>query len=71
MDAGQVPTKRVSVRWIMTDPAFERGVRDARAGRPFPVAFDTWKVNSAWNYERGRVWARRVPASVDLKPMDA
>ena len=67
MDKGQIPTKAVSVRRIMTDPAFKRGVRDARAGRPFPVAFDTWEVNSAWNYERGRVWARRVPASIDLK----
>jgi hypothetical protein len=51
----------------MADPAFERGVRDVRAGRPFPVAFDTWEVNTAWNDERGRVWAQRAPASVDLK----
>jgi hypothetical protein len=51
----------------MSDPAFERGVRDARARRAFPSNFDTWETNSAWNYERGRVWAQRVPASVDLK----
>jgi hypothetical protein len=55
------------MRWIMSDPAFEHGARDLRAGRPFPVDFDTWETNSAWNYERGRAWAQRVPASVVLK----
>jgi hypothetical protein len=25
----QVPTKGVPIRWIMSDPAFERGVLDA------------------------------------------
>jgi len=64
---GQVPTKSVSVKWIMSDPAFERGVRDARAGRGFPVDFDAWETNSAWSYERGRAWAQQVPASVVLK----
>jgi hypothetical protein len=63
----QIPTKPVSIRRIMGDSAFERGVRDVRAGRPFPAVIDTWEVNTAWNYERGRVWAQRVPASVDLK----
>jgi len=63
----QVPTTPVSARWIMTDPAFERGVRDARAKRDFPTDLDTWSVNTAWNYERGRAWAQRVPASVALK----
>jgi hypothetical protein len=67
MNKKQVPTEVVSIRWIMSDPAFERGVRDARAGRAFPSDFDTLGTNSAWNYERGRTWAQRVPASVDLK----
>jgi hypothetical protein len=65
MGDDQVPTEPVSIRWIMSDPAFERGVRDARANRGFP--FDTWETNSVWNYERARAWARRVPASIDLK----
>jgi hypothetical protein len=51
----------------MSDPAFERGVRDARAGRGFPVDFDDWETNSAWNYERGRIWAQRAPCTVILK----
>ena len=67
MDKEQIPTERVSIRWIMSDPAFERGVRDTRAGRAFPSDFDTWETNSAWDYERGRAWAQRVPASVALK----
>jgi hypothetical protein len=67
MNEGQVPTRPVSIKWIMSDPAFERGVRDARAGRGFPADFDDWEVNPAWNYERGRAWAQRVPASVNLK----
>jgi hypothetical protein len=67
MDKSQVPTKPVSIRWIMSDPTFERGVRDAHAGRPFPVSLDDWETNACWNYERGRAWARRVPASVALK----
>jgi hypothetical protein len=53
MGNDQVPTKAVSIRWIMSDPAFECGVRDARANRGFPNDFDTWETNSAWNYERG------------------
>ena len=36
-------------------------------GDRFPVAFDKWEINTAWNYERGRIWAQRVPTSVDLK----
>ena len=67
MSKDQVPTKPVSPKWIMADPAFEHGVRDARAGRPYPSSFDTWETNSAWNYERGRAWASRVPASVVVK----
>ena len=67
MDKKQVPTKPISVKWIMADPAFARGAADARAGKPYPDSFDTWEVNTAWNYERGRAWASRVPASVVLK----
>ena len=67
MGKGQVPTKPVSIRCIMADPKFERGVRDARAGRPFPADLDDWETNPAWNYERGRAWAARVPVSVMLK----
>jgi hypothetical protein len=63
----QIETHPVSVRWIMSDPAFERGVRDARAKRGFPADFDTWETNPAWNYERGRIWGKRVPTSVVFK----
>jgi hypothetical protein len=52
----------------MSHWAFERGVRDARAGRPIDPAYDRWEdVNEQWNYERGRQWAVLVPASVELK----
>jgi hypothetical protein len=67
MSKEEIPTEPITVEWIMRDPSFERGVRDARAGKPCPDSFDTWEVNSAWNYERGRAWASRVPASVVLK----
>jgi hypothetical protein len=63
----QVPTKPVSVRWLMSAPAFERGVRDARAGKPYPASFNDWETNECWGYERGRQWAVRVPTSVVLK----
>jgi hypothetical protein len=63
----QIPTEMTSIKWIMTDPAFGTGVHDARAGRGFPESFDDWPTNTAWNYERGRAWAQRVPASVALK----
>jgi|AmaraimetFIIA100_FD_contig_101_154468_length_654_multi_3_in_0_out_0_1 hypothetical protein len=63
----RVPTRPVSVRWIMTDPAFEAGARDIRAKRGFPADFDTWPTNTAWNYEQGRARAQRVSASVALK----
>jgi hypothetical protein len=39
--------------------------RPRRAG--FPSDIDSWPINEAWNYERGRIWAQRVPASVALK----
>jgi hypothetical protein len=64
--ADQVPTAPVSVRWIMSDPAFERGVRDARAGRPLPADFDDWEINDQWNYERGHAWGKLAPR-VQLK----
>jgi hypothetical protein len=40
VDKERVPTKPVTIRWIMSDPAFERGVRDARARRAFPRNFN-------------------------------
>jgi hypothetical protein len=64
----QEPTTTTSIRWVMSDPAFERGVRDVHAGRPFPADFDDWEdSNSQWNYERGRAWAKLVPTSIALK----
>jgi hypothetical protein len=66
-EQGQVPTDGVSIQWILSDPAFERGVRDIRAGRLFPGDFDDWDTNTQWNYERGRAFAKLVPRSVALK----
>jgi hypothetical protein len=43
------------------------GVSDARAGRPYRDAYQTWHVNAQWGYERGRQWATLVPSSVTLK----
>ena len=67
MSKEQVPTNAVSLQWIMSGPSFSRGAADCRAGRPYPSSFDEWTTNEQWNYERGRAWASRVPASVVIK----
>jgi hypothetical protein len=52
----------------MSDPAFELGVADARAGRPYRPDYDLWPdIDDQWNYERGRVWAALTPRNVRLK----
>jgi hypothetical protein len=63
----QISTTWTAIQWIMSDPAFEFGVRDIRAGRPFPGDFDDWDTNRQWNYERGRAFAKLVPRSVVLR----
>lgn len=63
----QIPTRPVTILEIMSAPHFALGVADARAGRPYRDGYQTWHTNAQWNYERGRQWARLVPASVVLK----
>jgi hypothetical protein len=66
----QVPTKHVTIIEIMSDPEFQQGVDDVRAGRDFPADYDAWKGRKghhSWSYERGRQWAMIAPRSVVLK----
>jgi hypothetical protein len=63
----QVSTVPTSLEWIMSQPQFEYGVNDKRAGRGRRLAYDTWSVDAQWNYERGRVWATLAPRSIPLK----
>jgi hypothetical protein len=69
----QVPTRRVTIAWIMSSPEFKRGLDDARKG----IAFD-WRVSGsgcdgadgadgAWNYERGRLFAFIAPLDMPLR----
>jgi hypothetical protein len=54
----QVNTKSVSLRTIMKTALFNRGVKDAREGKPFN--YDTGAtLNEQWAYERGRLFGTR------------
>jgi hypothetical protein len=66
-DHDQLPTVPVTIREIMSDPRFARGVADVRAGRGYSADYDTWATNSQWAYERGRQWARLAPRNLPLK----
>jgi hypothetical protein len=49
----QTQTKGVSFKSVMTTAAFNRGVKEARSGKP--LDYDAYKVtNEQWAYERGR-----------------
>jgi hypothetical protein len=64
----QIPTIPVSDLEVMSSAWFEQGVADARAGRGFPKDYDAWSAQDrCWSYERGRLWGRAVPRSVQLK----
>ena len=64
----QIPTRRTTLREIMSDPKFALGVADARAGRGYPPTYDTWAdTNDRWTYERGRQWAQIAPHGLPLK----
>ena len=52
----QIPIKPVSACWIMSQPIFELGVADVRAGRGIHRDCDLWDTNGQWNYERGRAF---------------
>ena len=60
-------TRRVSNRWILSQPAFERGFTDGRANRGFSQEYDLWNLDAQWNYERGRCFAVVAPADVPLR----
>ena len=54
----QVTTKSVSLRTIMKTALFNRGVKEAREGKPFNYdAGNT--LNEQWAYERGRLFGTR------------
>jgi hypothetical protein len=49
----QTTTKGVSFKSVMTTAAFNRGVREARSGKP--LEYDAYtETNQQWAYERGR-----------------
>jgi hypothetical protein len=62
----QIPTRAVTLRWIMRQPTFALGVADARAARPLRENVD-WDTDAAWNYERGRVFGTLAPRSIVFK----
>ena len=68
--SGQVPTRSVSIVWIMSQSAFALGVRDARSGLPYRSNYEQWETNSQWNYERGRLWAALAPRDIALRKGD-
>lgn len=54
----QVTTKTVSLKIIMRSALFNRGVKEARQGKPFN--YDAGKtLNDQWAYERGRLFGTR------------
>jgi arylsulfatase A-like enzyme len=64
----QAPTRITTIDEIMSDPAFELGVADVRAGRGFRPDYDLWPHgNHQWSYERGRQWATVTPRNIRLK----
>lgn len=66
-EGAQIPTSTTTVREIMASPLFKRGADDARAGKPYPLDYDTWShKDKLWAYERGRAWATAVPRRVPL-----
>lgn len=60
-------TRLVSTRWVLSQPAFERGLIDGRANRGFPQEYDRWDTDDQWNYERGRWLATMSPADIPLR----
>lgn len=50
----QCATKRVSLRKVMSQPAFLQGVKDAMSGVGFYERYETMPTSDQWSYERGR-----------------
>lgn len=68
-----MPTNRcastISAREYMANREFTLGIMDARAGRPFREAYETWPTQQQWFYETGRQLAHVLPR--DLKSRTA
>ena len=72
----QIPTVPVTLRAIMRNADFQRGVADVRCGRSYPADFDAGARGGVrgsvsgrqWEYERGRQWA--VAAGPDVYLLD-
>jgi hypothetical protein len=54
----QVITSKVSLRTIMKTALFNRGVKEAREGKPFNYDIGA-TINEQWAYERGRLFGTR------------
>jgi hypothetical protein len=54
----QVTTSTVSLKTIMKTALFNRGVKDAREGKPFNYDIGA-TINEQWAYERGRLFGTR------------
>ena len=67
MTTEQLPTRGVTITWVVSQPTFELGFSDGRAGRGFHPDFDQWDANLQWSYERGRQLAAVVPKTFALR----
>jgi len=54
----QVKTSTVTFRSVMKTALFNRGVKEAREGKPFNYDAGT-TLNEQWAYERGRIFGTR------------
>lgn len=74
----QINTKTVSVKSILNNHFFTRGMKDYLAGKPFDPEYDEWpymkgrKYEAAqWCYERGRQFAAATNGTIPTKVGDA
>jgi hypothetical protein len=63
----QAQTKRSTFGYVMSRPQFLLGVEDARAGRDFHKAYDSWQPEDQYPYEQGRLWAQEAPRDLPVK----
>ena len=50
----QAPTRKVTVKKALMQPAFEKGYRDAMNGVGFYENYEKISLGEQWSYERGR-----------------
>lgn len=74
----QINTKTVTVKSILNNHFFTRGMKDYLAGKPFDPEYDNWPympgrkyVAAQWCYERGRQFAAATKGTVPTKIGDA